>query len=242
MARIDQDCSCGCCNGASARAPVLPDNAPLLPAVAYRSGDWQAYRDTMLARLGSADAGVLAGLSTRDLHDVTIALIDAWAVTGDILSFYNERLMSEGLIRTAEEPDSLYQLSRLIGYQPGPGVAAAADIVLTMDPAIGAPTRATLDAGIKIQSTPGPNETAVIYETTAAMTARPAWNALRPRLDMPHDLNAATTVLWVEGSSLAAAPGDAVLFDGTDGRHFALVTRVERRPGDRSADLRHRAC
>ena len=236
MACQGQDCGCGCCEGTSARAPVLPDNAPLLPAVAYRSGDWRTFRDTMLARLGSADAGVLAGLSTRDAQDPTIALIDAWAVTGDTLSFYNERLLSESLLRTAEEPDSLHQLARLIGYQPGPGVAAGADIVFTMDPAIGAPTRVQLEPGIKIQSTPGPNETAVIYETTAAIAARPAWNALRPRLDMPHALGAATTVLWVEGSGLAAAAGDAVLYAASGGPFFATVTRVERRPGDRSAD------
>ena len=42
-------------------------------------------------------------------------------------------------LRTAEELDSLHQLARLIGYQPGPGVAASADIAFTMDSAPGAP-------------------------------------------------------------------------------------------------------
>ena len=130
---------CDCCDGIAVRAPVEPGNAPLLPAISYRSGDWQSFRDTMLARLSSADAGALAGLTIRDTRDPTIALIDAWAAVGDILTFYNERLMSEGLLRTAEELDSLPQLARLIGYQPGPGVAASADIAFTMDSAPGAP-------------------------------------------------------------------------------------------------------
>ena len=141
MSAHGNGCTCGCCEGTAARAPVLPDNAPLLPAISYRSGDWQTFRDTMLARLGSAEAGALAGLSTRDPRDPTIALIDAWAVTGDILTFYNERLISESLIRTAEELDSLHQLARLIGYQPNPGVAASADIAFNMDRATGAPSR-----------------------------------------------------------------------------------------------------
>ena len=232
----DHGCTCGCCEGTAARAPVLPDNAPLLPAISYRSGDWQTFRDTMLARLGSADAGALAGLSTRDPQDPTIALIDAWAVTGDILTFYNERLASEGLIRTAEEPDSLHQLARLIGYQPSPGVAASADIAFVMETSASAPAKLKLEPGIKVQSTPGPGEAAVTYETTQTIEARPAWNALRPRLDMPHALGGGTQVLWVEGTSLAASAGDAVYYGGPGGPFLALVTRVERLPGNRAAD------
>ena len=236
MPAHDQSCTCGCCQGTAARAPVLPENAPLLPSVSYRSGDWQTFRDTMLARLGSVEAGALTGLSTRDPQDPTIALIDAWAVTGDILSFYNERLISESLIRTAEEPDSLHQLSRLIGYQPSPGVAASADIAFTMDPAVGAPSRITLEPGTKIQSTPGPDETAVTYETIESIEARPAWNGLRPLLDQPHALHALTQKLWVEGATLAAAAGDAVLYENGATPVFALVTKVERLPANVAAD------
>lgn len=229
-------CTCGCCEGTAARAPVLPENAPLLPEIGYRSGDWQSFRDTMLARLGSAEAGVLAGLSTRDPQDPTIALIDAWAVAGDILTFYNERLLGENLLRTAQEPDSAHQLARLIGYRPAPGVAAVADIAFTMDAAAGAPSRATLAAGLKVQSTPTQDKPAVIYETTRTIEARPAWNALRPRLDQPHLLDGTTSQLWIEGHALSALPGDAVHWRGAGGSFFGLVTQIERLAGDRLAD------
>lgn len=229
-------CTCGCCEGTAARAPILPDNPPLLPAISYRSGDWQSFRDTMLARLGSADAGVLAGLSTRDPQDPTIALIDAWAVAGDILTFYNERLLSENLLRTAQEPDSAHQLARLIGYRPAPGVAASADVAFNMDPSVGAPGRAVLAAGLKVQSTPTQDKPAVTYETTQAIEARPAWNALRPRLDQPHQLDGATTQLWIEGHALSALAGDGVYWGGTGGPFFGLITGIERLAGDRLAD------
>ena len=39
-------------------------------------------------------------------------------------------------------------------------------------------------AGTQVQSTPAPEETAQIFETKEEITARPAWNALRPR---PYD-------------------------------------------------------
>ena len=78
----------------------------------------------MLARLSSSDYPALARLKTRDNDDFTIALLDAAAVVLDILTFYQERLANESYLRTATQLDSLTQLSRLIGYQPAPGVSA----------------------------------------------------------------------------------------------------------------------
>lgn len=228
--------SCGCCDGIAVRAPVEPGNAPLLPAISYRSGDWQSFRDTMLARLSSADAGALAGLTIRDTRDPTIALIDAWAAVGDILTFYNERLMSEGLLRTAEELDSLHQLARLIGYQPGPGVAASADIAFTMDSAPGAPASVVLTPGIKVQSTPAQDQAPVTYETIEGIEARPAWNAIRPQLEAPQVLTRTMRRIWIEGTSLSAAAGDMVFFDAAGGPFLSVVTRIERLAADRAAD------
>lgn len=229
-------CTCGCCDGIAARAPVESENAPLLPEIRYRSGDWQSFRQTMLARLSSEQAGALAALGTRSTRDATIGLIDAWATVGDIMTFYNERLLSEAMFRTAGENESLHELAQLIGYQPSPGVAASADIAFRMDETEGAPRSVTLETGIKVQSTPGPDEEAVIYETVEPIEARPAWNALRPQLHADHALTSTTSQLWLPGSDAAVSAGDGVLYPASGGPYFAIVTRVDRINGDRSAD------
>src|SRR4029079_9804547 len=61
---------------------------------------------------------------TRGSDDFTIALLDAWAVAADVLTFYNERLAQESYLRTARERISLQELGRLIGYRLRPGAAA----------------------------------------------------------------------------------------------------------------------
>ena len=86
----------------------------------------------MLARLSSADYPALSYLKTRDDDDFTIALIDAASVMLDILTFYQERLANESYLRTATQLDSLTQLSRLVGYQPAPAIAASTYLAFTM--------------------------------------------------------------------------------------------------------------
>ena len=68
-------------------------------------------------------------LTTRAPDDPAIALLDAWAVVGDVLSFYQERIANEGFLRTATERRSVLELARQIGYELNPGVAAATYLV-----------------------------------------------------------------------------------------------------------------
>ena len=72
----------------------------------------------------------LAGLTTRDPSDPSIALLDAWAVVADVLTFYQERIANEGYLPTALERRSLLELSRLIGYRLRPGVSASVRLCL----------------------------------------------------------------------------------------------------------------
>ena len=60
-----------------------------------------------------------------------MALFDAWATIGDVLTFYQERIANEGYLRTATERRSVLELARLVGYQPRPGVAASVHLAYT---------------------------------------------------------------------------------------------------------------
>src|ERR1035437_5731204 len=111
-------CICGCCSGISFATPQGESNLPGFSAIRYRAGTWATFRESMLARLSSADYPALAYLKTRDTDDFSIALLDASAVVFDIFTFYQERLANESYLRTATQLRSLTELARLIGYQP----------------------------------------------------------------------------------------------------------------------------
>ena len=66
------DCLCGCCSGISVLTPQGENNLPGLPAIAYRTGTWAIFKESMLARLSSAKYPALAGLKTRDNDDFSI--------------------------------------------------------------------------------------------------------------------------------------------------------------------------
>lgn len=160
---------CGCCAGIEAATPGPLFNRPGLSAIAYRVGTYQTFRQSLHARLSDGRWPVLRGLRTRDDDDFTIALLDAWAVTGDILTFYQERIANESYLRTATERLSILEQSRLLGYQLGSGLAAATHLAFTLEETPGAPEQGakpvTLPVGTKVQSIPGPDEQPQTFET-----------------------------------------------------------------------------
>ena len=216
-------CTCGCCSGTGIETPVLEQNLPGLPAIAYRAGKWASFRESMLARLSSADYPALAALKTRDTDDFSIALLDASAVVFDILTFYQERLANESYLRTATQLRSLTELSRLIGYQPAPGVAAATYLAFTLKAATGLPanpgtTAITIPAGTQAQSVPAQNQTPQTFETSADILAKADWNALPITAAVPWVAPGASGAsgVYLSGTTNQLNPGDALLILGAD--------------------------
>jgi uncharacterized phage protein gp47/JayE len=215
------DCVCGCCGGISVQTPQGESNPPGLPAIAYRTGTWASFRESMLARLSSSQYPALAGLKTRDDDDLSIAFLDATAVVLDILTFYQERLANESYLRTATQLYSLTQLSRLIGYQPSPGVAASTYVAFTLRAATGLPpnpntTAITIPAGTQVQSVPPQNQTPQAFQTSADILAKPDWNALPVQTGLPWVPVAGQTSAYLAGTSTQLNPGDAILIVGDE--------------------------
>jgi predicted phage baseplate assembly protein len=171
---------CGCCEGLHEETPVEIRNAAGLSALVYRVGTHSRFKRSML--VGLTRQTVLLELTTRRDDDPTIGLLDAWATALDVLTFYQERIANEGFLRTSTERRSLLELARAIGYELRPGVAASTCLQFTMETAAGAPRQTTVSAGTKAQSVPGENEQAQIFETIEEIKARPAWNAMKPRM------------------------------------------------------------
>lgn len=222
---------CGCCEGQTASTPQRIENRPGLPTISYRVGDYHRFKDSMLARLSSSELPELQGLSTRDDSDFSIALIDAWATVSEVLCFYQEYYANEGLLRTAKERLSVLEHARLIGYRLHPGVAASTHVAFTMDKALAGQNNpvleTTIGAGSKIQSTPGPDETAQLYETENEITTRVDWNAIRPRINQPQLINSSMQSVVINGISTFVKPGDdLLLIDETDFKYIRKVTAL----------------
>jgi predicted phage baseplate assembly protein len=201
---------CGCCQGITAQTPATIGNRPGLAAISYRSGTWAQFKATMLDALSVTPA--LADLRTRSDDDFTIALLDAWAVVCDILTFYQERIANESYLRTATELVSVGELAKLIGYKLRPGLAASAALSFTLDappplptapsvalslttsspplqtassPPTGSPSSIALTTGLQAQAIPDPGMQPATFETIAPITARAEWNAIKARMTRP---------------------------------------------------------
>jgi len=217
---------CGCCAGVTRSAPQAIDNRPSLSALAYRIGSHATFKQSALAALSSAAYPALRDLRVRGDDDFSIALLDGWSVIADILTFYQERIANEAYLRTATERFSLVGLARLIGYQLAPGVAASTRLAFSLDPTPGAPRQVTIDAGARVQSVPGPGETAQTFETVEPLDARAAWSALAAQTTQPRLPAAGDTALTLVGLATGLKLGDGVLLVAEDGSWAFRVLRT----------------
>jgi len=213
MTGAGRGCGCGgtCCTGVRPVTPRTLYNRPGLAAIDYRAGSYGDFFSSMLARLASRPE--LAGYTTRELDDPGIALLDCWALVGDIVTFYTERQANEGYLSTAVQPDSLAMLGELVSYRPRPAVGAAGYLAFTMDPgAIG-----VIPAGSQARSVAGPNQLPQTFETAETIAARADWNQLAVRLTRPTALDSGNasgyTQLTFVGASLGLQPGNRLVFD-----------------------------
>lgn len=257
-------CSCGCCDGISILTPVSEFNPPGRDALTYRVGTHFAFYETMLARLSNLAIDVpaangigtdtfypLRALTARDTSDPAIALLDAWAVVADVLSFYQERIANEGYLPTARERRSILELARLIGYRLRPGVAASVYLAFTAAQDF----EGDIPVGTRAQSVPGPGERPQFFETADVLTARAEWNAMKPRLTRPQLLSpvrrsltlapAVTDVsvidtLYLDGITTNLKTGNAMLFvfnNDAGGQWLRMVEDVVAQPSDKRTEV-----
>lgn len=230
------------------------NNPPPQPALPYRSGSRATFMQRMLERLhtetvplaqtgdpgpGPLGSRPLAALATHNRQEPTLALLDAWATAADTLSFYQERIANEGYLSTATERRSVLELSRAVGYELGPGVAASVLLAFEVDDAPGSPPSAEVPKGAQVQSIPVPGHTQSqmpqTFETSAALTAWATLNSFRPCRDEPQhwDAHSEVTPLVVQGAANNLKAGDHLLLIAADEQKLARIQGVS---VDRAAD------
>src|SRR5689334_19075222 len=116
----------------------------------------------------------LANLTTRNPSDLAIALLDAWAVVGDVATFYQERIANEGFLGTAQQTHSVVLSTEEIGYQFLPAIAASAPLAFTINPQASTET-VDIPAGTQVLSAPATGQAPQVFETIATLQARADW-------------------------------------------------------------------
>ncbi|MEN3335363.1 MAG: hypothetical protein V7641_4728 [Blastocatellia bacterium] len=258
---------CGCCEGVEVLTPAKIWNRPGLSAIHYRVAMHGAFLETMEARLSSLFLDILTDqfdeqnrpitsriyplkdLHTRDRSDPAIALLDAWATVGDVLTFYQERIANEGYLRTATERRSILELARLVGYKLRPGVSSSVYLAYTLDDK-SAPVE--ILTGTRSQSVPGPGETAQFFETSEVVQARVEWNNLQPRLTRPLSITFQQAIadpkqpvrpddvmiirkVFFEGAATNLSRGDSLFFVFGEDPGQQVIRRVEKINADFAA-------
>lgn len=212
---------CDCCDPVGDELPPRY-NPPGQDEIRYRYGTYGHLLRRMFERLSRYEIPdgdelgkrPLLDLTTRELDDPAIALLDAWAVVGDVLTFYQERIVQEGFLRTANERCSILELARSIGYELGAGVAASTYLAFELKDTEGAPEVATIQAGTQIKSIPPEGELPQTFETMAPITARPEWNTIQPLKWQPQHMTSMNSLVLV-GNNLALRTGDVILLYST---------------------------
>jgi len=214
--------TCGCC--AAAAEEKTHSNRPGLPALEYRTGTHGSFLRRMIKKLPLQEVADEAGqpvsplkaLTTQETSDPAIALLDAWAVVADVLTFYQERIANECYLRTATERRSVLELAREISYELNPGVAASTHLAFTVADTEGSPESVTVPQGMRVMSIPAPGKLPQTFETGAELVARPEWNALKPKTTKPHALVSNSVDAYLQGIGLGLKSGDYLLFVGEE--------------------------
>ena len=223
---------------------VFRSNPSGLDALAYRGATYQNALSRMLVRLSYQTSGQgestrppLAHLNVEADDDWAVALLHAWAVVTDVLSFYEERILNEGFLRTAKEPRSVLELARLIGYELHPGTSASTSLAVTVQTGHNEPSRrAAIPAGTAVQGLQPDGQLPLVFETDISFEARSEWNRLKLA-----NRNPAGTV-WPLANTLLLAEnrpdlqaGSLILILGEDGSGsrkwlLAELTAVQSEP------------
>lgn len=142
----------------------------------------QSMRDRLFRQTIPADSigparRPLLQLKTREPSDPAIALLDAWACVMDVLTFYQERIINEGYLRSAITRGSVLELTRAIGYELHPSVAASVWLAFEVDNPPGA---LKIPAGSEVLSIPRQEQLPQTFETDTELSVESVWNRLRP--------------------------------------------------------------
>jgi hypothetical protein len=248
------NCNQAICECGGFTHPTVIFNPPGQKTLAYRVGDYLAFRRALLqslageTELSGSEGGVATPIWQPSGHgDLALQMMEWWAYLADILTFYNQRIANQAYLQTADLPESVKRLIRLLGYRPRPGIAATGTLAALSN----TPLPFTLPRGFGIQSKPGPGQQPQIFEVSVdtIIGAQPTSPVSRDQVlgaapATAQSLSAVTqftittdsstpprSTLTLSGKSTAVKGGDRVLVLSADSSsYFGLGTVTSSAP------------
>lgn len=132
------------------------------PVIDYTARDFNGYQSALVAYAALA----MPQWTTQTTGDFAMLLVDMVSYIGDIMSYYQDRAANEAFLGTATLPESVLQLSALLGYSPSPALAATTTVTLVSDPS----TSAAIDVPAATQLVTGFQaalDSVITFETNA---------------------------------------------------------------------------
>ena len=156
-------------------------------------------------------------------------MMEWWAYLADILTFYNERVANQNYLRTADLPESVTRMIKILGYRPQPGIGASGAVAALLS----GPKGVSLAPVFAIQSKPGPGKQPQTFELNAPASLNPPDAIAADPIPNPA-LFAADGSILVKGVISSLKPGTPLLivkkgWNGTDS-NYALVTVTSTQP------------
>lgn len=146
--------------------PSVTTGLTIPASVDYTSKDFLGFMSSLQTYAKTAMPGWNIGVSEGDIG---LAIIEAFAYEGDILSYYGDRITQEAYLPTATQRQSLLNIAALLGYTVSNGTPAVGSVTLQTfagSPAVTIPSLTQLMTGFNAV-----NDTTVIYEITGPATA-----------------------------------------------------------------------
>ncbi|TXE07858.1 hypothetical protein ES711_10525 [Gelidibacter salicanalis] len=234
--------NCGCCAGIQLRSPIKIINRAGLSAIDYRIGDYNDFKASLLSKLTVSQLETLKKLTTRSDDDFTIALIDAFSILSDVLTFYQERIVNESYLRTATERLSVAELAAMIGYELNPGVAATTYLSFTLDESSMQPGAESIRKirvsgnenpivnmveGVKAQSVPEQDEEPQVFETVEDIDAKSDWNSMLVKSFVEQENLASSSIIYINGINNNIKKGDQILIVEGGNKKVRKVNKVD---------------
>jgi hypothetical protein len=140
----------------------VPESLPL--QVDYTSRDFRSLREDMIARIKAR----VPEWSADDPSDFGVALVEAFAYMGDIMSYYIDRAANESTLSTATRRANVVALARDLGYESGGYTSSrvALTVVNEANRPISLPKRTVVSANINT----GDATLTVPFETDEELT------------------------------------------------------------------------
>ncbi|WP_233809226.1 putative baseplate assembly protein [Paraburkholderia sp. HP33-1] len=234
---MNSSCGCSAYPFDTADTLVTITNRPGLSAISYRIGTWSTFMEVMKGRLGyyysqlptlpDGPVGVpSAPPMTREPSDPAIALLDAWAMVADVLTFYQERIANEGYLRTATEQRSLQELARLVGYAPRPGVAASVTVAYSVQD-LGSDGDVSVPAGSSLMSMPTAGEVPRVFETSTPLVTRASRTSLALRTTRAQQVTQDAPAVYINGTSTRLKANDPLLIVSGSSQTFRRIGSID---------------